>query len=90
MEALVQQAVALDANNAEVRTCFGQQLMRRGDYAGALAEIEAALAINPNLASAQGALGSVLTRSGNPREGRIALKNALGWTRAIRTWRSIC
>jgi adenylate cyclase len=77
MEALVRQAVALDANDAEVRTCFGQQLMRRGDYAGALAEIEAALAINPNLASAHGALGSVLTRSGHPREGRIALEKCI-------------
>ena len=58
-EGLVRRAVALDANDAEARTCFGNQLMRRGDYAGALAEIERALAMSPNLADAHGALGSV-------------------------------
>jgi adenylate cyclase len=76
-EGLVRRAVALDANDAEARTCFGNQLMRRGDYAGALAEIERALAMSPNLADAHGALGSVLTRSGHPREGRIALEKCI-------------
>jgi len=76
-EGLVRRAVALDANDAEARTCFGNQLMRRGDYAGALAEIERALAMSPNLADAHGALGSVLTRSGRPREGRIALEKCI-------------
>jgi len=76
-ESLVRRAVALDANHAEARTCFGNQLMRRGDYAGALAEIEGALAMSPNLADAHGALGSVLTRSGHPKEGRIALEKCI-------------
>ena len=76
-EALARRAVALDGNDAEARTCFGNLLMRRGDYAGALAEIETALAISPNLADAHGALGSVLTRSGHPREGRIALEKCI-------------
>jgi adenylate cyclase len=76
-EGLVRRAVALDANDAEARTCFGNQLMRRGDYAGALAEIERALAMSPNLADAHGALGSVLTRSGHPKEGRIALEKCI-------------
>ncbi len=76
-EALVRRAVALDGNDAEARTCFGKLLMRRGDYAGALAEIESALAMSPNLADAHEALGSVLTRSGHPREGRIALEKGI-------------
>jgi adenylate cyclase len=76
-EALVRRAVALDGNDAEARTCFANLLMRRGNYAGALAEIESALAISPNLADAHGALGSVLTRSGHPREGRIALEKCI-------------
>jgi adenylate cyclase len=76
-EALARRAVALDGNDAEARTCFANLLMRRGDYAGALTEIEGALAISPNLASAHGALGSVLTRSGHPREGRIALERCI-------------
>jgi adenylate cyclase len=76
-ESLVRRAVALDPNDAEARTCFGNHLMRRGDYAGALAEIERALAMSPNLADAHGALGSVLTRSGHPREGRIALEKCI-------------
>jgi len=76
-EALVRRAVALDGNDAEARTCFGHLLMRRGDYAGALAEIERALAISPNLADAHEALGSVLTRSGHPTEGRIAVEKCI-------------
>jgi adenylate cyclase len=73
----VRRAVALDGNDAEARTCFGKQLMRRGDYAGALAEIEGALRVSPNLAEAHGALGSVLTRSGHPREGRVAVERCI-------------
>jgi len=76
-EALARRAVSLDANNAEARTCFANLLMRRGDFPGAVAEIESALAISPNLADAHGALGSVLTRSGHPREGRIALEKCI-------------
>jgi adenylate cyclase len=76
-EALVRRAVALDGNDAEARTCFGHLLMRRGDYAGALAEIERALAISPNLADAHEALGSVLTRSGHPRQGRTAVEKCI-------------
>ena len=76
-EALVRRAVALDANDAEARTCFANLLMRRGDYAGALAEIERALALSPNLADAHGALGSVLTRSGHPKEGRVELEKCI-------------
>jgi adenylate cyclase len=76
-EELVRRAVALDGNDAEARTCFANLLMRRGDFPGALAEIESALAISPNLADAHGALGSVLTRSGHPREGRIALEKCI-------------
>ena len=33
--------------------------------------------MSPNLADAHGALGSVLTRSGHPREGRIALEKCI-------------
>jgi adenylate cyclase len=75
--ALARRAVALDGNDAEARTCFGEQLMRRGDYNGALAEIELALAICPNLASAYGALGAVLMWSGHPKKGRAALEKGI-------------
>ena len=76
-EALARRAVALDANDAEARTCFANLLMRRGDFAGALAEIERALALSPNLADAHGTLGSVLTRSGHPKEGRAELEKCI-------------
>jgi adenylate cyclase len=75
--ALARRAVALDGNDAEARTCFGEELMRRGDYQGALAEVEAALAISPNLAAAHGALGAVLMWSGRPKEGRGALEKSV-------------
>jgi adenylate cyclase len=76
--ALARRAVSLDGNDAEARTCFGEQLlMRRGDYQGALAEVELALAISPNLAGAYGALGAVLMWSGQPRKGRAALEKSI-------------
>ena len=44
---LARRAISLDGNDAEARACLGEQLMRRGDYQGALAEVEVALAISP-------------------------------------------
>ena len=51
--------------------------MARGGYQDALAEIERALAISPNLASAHGVLGAVLMWSGRPKEGRGALEHSI-------------
>jgi adenylate cyclase len=70
-------AVALDGNDAEAHTCLGEEFMKRGDYEGALAEIELALAISPNLAGAYGVLGAVLMWSGHPRKGRVALEKSI-------------
>ena len=69
--------VALDAADAEVRTCLGRVLLTRGNYAGAQIEVEHALAISPNLASAHGVLGSTLIFSGHPKEGLIALERGI-------------
>jgi adenylate cyclase len=74
---LARRAVALDGDDAEARTCFAEQLMRRGDYEAALAELEVALASSPNLASANGVLGAVLMWSGHPTNGRDALKKSI-------------
>ena len=69
---LARRAVTLDGNDAEARAHFALQLMRRGDYEGALAEAELALAISPNLAAAYGVLGAVVNVVGPPerRAGR--------------------
>jgi len=75
--ALARRAVTLDGNDAEARTCLALQLMRRGNYQGALAELELALAVSPNLASAYGSLGAVLMWSGDPKKGREALENSI-------------
>jgi adenylate cyclase len=75
--ALARRAVTLDGNDAEARTCFAEQLMRRGDYEGALAELELALAISPNLANAYGVLGGVLIMAGHPKKGRAALEKSI-------------
>jgi adenylate cyclase len=75
--AIARRAVALDGNDAEAHTCFGEQLCNRGDYEGALAEVELALAISPNLAGAYGVLGAVLMWSGHPRKGRVALEKSI-------------
>jgi adenylate cyclase len=67
-EGNARQAVALDAADAEAHTCLGRVLLTQGIYEGARAEVERALAISPNLASADGMLGSTLIFSGHPKE----------------------
>ena len=74
---LARQAVTFDGNDAEARTCYSEQLMRRGDYQGALAEIQLALTLSPNLAGGYGILGAVLMWSGEPKEGREALEKSI-------------
>jgi len=67
----------LDPNDAEARARLGFMLLGQGDYEGALAEVETALAISPNLASAHAVLGQTLLCSGHPKEGRVALERSL-------------
>jgi adenylate cyclase len=57
-QALARRAGALDGSDAEARSSLGLTLALLGDSKGGLAEIERALAISPNLASAHGALGA--------------------------------
>jgi adenylate cyclase len=77
MEALARRAVALDSADAEARSVLSNALMRRGDYEGALAEAEQALATTPNLAHAHHVLGAVLIFSGRPKEGLGALEKSI-------------
>jgi adenylate cyclase len=76
-EALARRAVALDSGDAEARSVFSDVLRSRGDYEGALAEAERALAISPNLASAHATLGAALIFSGEPKEGLAALETSI-------------
>jgi adenylate cyclase len=70
-------AVALDGNDAEARTCLAYMLLGQGDKEGALAEVESALALSPNLASAHGILGSVLNWSDRRMEARVSLEKSI-------------
>jgi len=74
---LARRAVELDANDAEARVCLGFMLLWKGDFAGALAESETALALSPNLASAHGFMGSVLNWSNQHQKGRAALEESI-------------
>jgi adenylate cyclase len=73
-EALARQAVELDGTDAEARTRLAATLRMRADYAGALAEVDRALAISPNLAYAHGIRGATLITCGQPKEGLAALE----------------
>jgi adenylate cyclase len=77
IEALARRAVALDGADAEARSLLGQALRRRGDYEGALAEAERALAMSPNLAGAHEVLGATLIFSGRTKEGLAALQTGI-------------
>ena len=77
VEVLVRRAVALDGADAEARSFLCYVLWRRGDYEGALAEAERALATAPNLASAHHMLGATLIHSGRPKEGLAAIERSI-------------
>jgi adenylate cyclase len=76
-EALARRAVALDGADAEARSCLGWALQARGEADGALAEIERALSMSPNLAIAHGHRGATLIFAGRPREGLTALDTCI-------------
>jgi len=73
----VRLAVALDGNNAVARSCLSYALYLRGDYHGAMAEAERALALSPNLALGYWRRGAALIRSGQPQEGVRDLQTSL-------------
>jgi adenylate cyclase len=76
-EILARRAVALDGADAEARSQLCHALWRRGDYEGALAEAEWALATAPNLAFAHHMLGATLIFSGQPKEGLAAIEKSI-------------
>jgi adenylate cyclase len=76
-EALARRALALDGADAEARSLLCGTLFCRGDYEGALAEGERALAMAPNLAIAHHMLGAALIFSGRPKEGVGALERSI-------------
>src|SRR5713101_6041257 len=76
-EALARRAVALDGADAEARSCLGWALQARGELEGALAEIERALSMSPNLAVAHWQRGATLIFSGRPKEGLDALETCI-------------
>jgi adenylate cyclase len=76
-EALARRAVALDGADAEARSCLGWALQARGEAVGALAEIERALSMSPNLAIAHGHRGATLIFAGRPKEGLTALETCI-------------
>jgi adenylate cyclase len=73
-EQLARRAVSLDTTDAEARTRIAAALYLRADYEGALAEVQRALAISPNLAAAYGVRGSTLVFFGRPEEGLASLQ----------------
>jgi adenylate cyclase len=76
-EMLARRAVELDSADAEARSALAHVLAGRGDYQGGLAEAKRALAMTPNLSIAHGALGFILTFSGQPKEGLVSLETAI-------------
>ena len=76
-ESLARRAVALDPADAEARARLGMTLWMLADFYGALAEVDRALALSPNLAYAHGIRGSTLVFSGRPEEGISALETAI-------------
>src|SRR5207245_11162667 len=57
--------------------CLGAAWQARGEADGALAEIERALSMRPNLAIAHGHRGATLIFAGRPREGLTALETCI-------------
>jgi adenylate cyclase len=76
-EALARRAIALDGSDAEARSLLARVLYDRGDYEGALAEIDCALAFSPNLGVAHAVRGATLIFSGWREEGIEALAKCI-------------
>jgi adenylate cyclase len=76
-EALSRRAIALDGTDAEAHSCLPAAMLCHGDYEGALAEAEVALAMSPNLALAHGAFGETLIHSGRLKEGLAAVETSI-------------
>ena len=76
-ELFARRAVALDGANADALSCLGWALQARGELAGALAEIEQALAMSPNLAVAHWHRGAVLIFLGRPKEGLASIDTSI-------------
>jgi adenylate cyclase len=76
-EALARQAIALDSTDAEAHSTLAAAMLRHGDYEGALAEAEIALAMSPNLALPCGTLGETLIFSGRAKEGLPAVQTSI-------------
>jgi len=76
-EVLARKAVVLDSGDAEARSYLANALWMRGDYEGALAEAERALAISPNLVRGHSMLGAALIFSGRPKEGLAAVERSI-------------
>jgi adenylate cyclase len=85
-EALTRQAIVLDGTDAEAHSTLAAARLRHGDYEGALAEAEIALAMSPNLALARGTLGETLIFSGRPREGLAAVQAAIRLDPTTLSW----
>jgi adenylate cyclase len=76
-EPLARQAVAIDGNNAAARSALSFALLARGDFSGAVAEAERALALSPNLAVGYWRRGHALVVWGRPQEGLADLRTSL-------------
>jgi adenylate cyclase len=76
-EALARQAIAVDGTDAEAYSTLAAAMLRHGDYGGALAKAEIALAMSPNLALAHGTLGETLIFSGRPKESLAAVQTSI-------------
>jgi TolB-like protein len=62
--AIAKKGVALDENDASLRFMYGRALLARGSYREALAELEIAAELNPNLAVVYCGLGDSLAYDG--------------------------
>ena len=76
-ERAARRAVALDPGDAYARVLFGVIFLLRGDHAAALAEVERALTLTPNLADAHATKGVSLVLSGRAGDGITSLSTAI-------------
>ena len=76
-EIVFSQLLAEHADSPEVHLLRGQALAQRGDYDGAVAPLQRALALKPDLREANGSLGVIYLRQGKLAEAEAALRAEL-------------
>jgi adenylate cyclase len=87
---LAQKVVAMDASDASAHALLGNVYLRKREYEKSIAELERAVALDPNYAGGYMFLAQSLTIAGRPQEAIPLLKKSMRLSPLSQTHASMC